>query len=380
MKLIKRLLPVLFSLLLVLALSMLCSCSRTDSSDAEEVLKSELDQLKNLDSDTTQKYISYTEMFPDATENTKLSDEIQNVFSLFFQQFDYKILDVNVDKDKQSAQANLRLVTLDAHALAEDFSKAQLKHEISQSASSEEATEQTISLEERYTLLDELLKSNDYQTVERNCTISLDASDKDGETSWEIRRTNTLENDLVGGLMNDLTDPDILSPEDTILVYLNTLKNMTAEELGNYLNAASIISTEDPAKISLAEALVKQVHSTFDYSIGETTVSGYTATVTANITTFDSDAILENYQKELDTYLASVDAVIDGAQKRYEKSYSLLLEYIEENTATKTVETTFTLINDGASWKLEDAGTVFGQALFGTLSSSPVEDKQETNG
>ena len=46
-----------------------------------------------------------------------------------------------------------------------------------------------------------------------------------------------------------------------------------------------------------AEALVKQVHSTFDYSIGETTVSGYTATVTANITTFDSDAILENYQQ-----------------------------------------------------------------------------------
>ena len=89
--------------------------------------------------------------------------------------------------------------------------------------------------------------------------------------------------------------------------------------------------------------------------------------------------IKRNYQKELDTYLASVDAVIDGAQKRYEKSYSLLLEYIEENTATKTVETTFTLINDGASWKLEDAGTVFGQALFGTLSSSPVEDEQETN-
>lgn len=218
---------------------------------------------------------------------------LKKSFLSFSQDFDYKILDVNVDKDRQSAQANLRLVTLDAHALAEDFSKAQLKHEISQSASSEEATEQTISLEERYMLLDELLKSNDYQTVERNCTISLDASDKDGETSWEIRRTNTLENDLVGGLMNNLTDPDILSPEDTILVYLNTLKNMSTEELGNYLNADSIISTEDPAKISLAEALVKQVHSTFDYSIGETTVSGYTATVTANITTFDSDAILE---------------------------------------------------------------------------------------
>lgn len=112
MKIIKRLLPVLFSLLLVLALSMLCGCSRTDSSDAEEVLKSELDQLKNLDSDTTQKYISYTEMFPDATENTKLSDEIQNVFSLFFQQFDYKILDVSVDEDKKMPRLLLSLPPL----------------------------------------------------------------------------------------------------------------------------------------------------------------------------------------------------------------------------------------------------------------------------
>ena len=378
MKIAKGLMP--FLLFIFMSVTLLTGCSHVDKTDVEAVITNELDLLKNLDSATTQKYVSYKELFPDTTQEIELSKEVKEVFSLFFQDFDYKILDVNVDKDKQSAQANLRLVTLDAHALAEDFSKAQLKHEISQSASSEEATEQTISLEERYTLLNELLKSNDYQTVERNCTISLDASDKDGETSWEIRRTNTLENDLVGGLMNNLTDPDILSPEDTILVYLNTLKNMSTEELGNYLNADSIISTEDPAKISLAEALVKQVHSTFDYSIGETTVSGYTATVTANITTFDSDAILENYQKELDSYLASVDAVIDGAQKRYEKSYSLLLEYIEENTATKTVETTFTLINDGASWKLEDAGTVFGQALFGTLSSSPVEDKQETNG
>ena len=88
---------------------------------------------------------------------------------------------------------------------------------------------------------------------------------------------------------------------------------------------------------------------------------------------------MKNYNKDLDTYLASVDAVIDGAQKRYEKSYSMLLDVIDKNTATKTVETTFTLLNDGASWKLEDAGTVFGQALFGGLSSSPVEDAADSD-
>ena len=94
-----------------------------------------------------------------------------------------------------------------------------------------------------------------------------------------------------------------------------------------------------------------------------------------DITTFDSDAILDSYQKELDTYLASADAVIDGSQKRYETSYQMLLDTIQSNKAKKTVETTFNLINDGASWKLDDAGIVFGEALFGTLSTNPVEEE-----
>lgn len=162
MKSVRFLLP----LLLLLCTFSLCGCTSKEEKKIEDAVKQELDQLKNLDSVTTQKYISYQELFPGEPEDIAISSDIEEVFSLFFQDFDYKILDVNVDKDKQSAQANLRLVTLDAHALAEDFSKAQLKHEISQSASSEEATEQTISLEERYTLLNELLKSNDYQTVD----------------------------------------------------------------------------------------------------------------------------------------------------------------------------------------------------------------------
>ena len=376
MKTAKRLIPLLVVILAIMAFG----CFHSEKRAVKKAIKNDLDLLKNLDSDTASKYFSYKELFPDIKDDQKQSNEIKDVFPLFFQDFDYKILDVDVDKDKQTASASLRLVTLDANALAKDFTAAKLQREIQSAAHMEndqDSKSSSLSLTDLYLIIKELLASDDYDSIERNCTIELAMND---HNAWEIKRTYALENDLVGGLMNDLTDPDILSPEDTLLVYLNTLKNMSTEELGNYLNADSIISTEDPAKISLAEALVKQVHSTFDYSIGETTVSGYTATVTANITTFDSDAILENYQKELDTYLASVDAVIDGSQKRYEKSYSLLLEYIEENTATKTVETTFTLINDGASWKLEDAGTVFGQALFGTLSSSPVEDEQETNG
>ena len=370
MKSVKCLLPLLF-----LAAILLCGCTGKDEKKIEEVIKRDLDLLKNLDSDTTQKYLSYQELFKDEAKDAAKSATIDEVFSLFFQDFDYKILDVNVDKDKHTAQADLRLVTLDASSLAKDFSAAQLKKEISQAATSQtEDTDLTISVEERYQILDELLKSEDYQTVERSCTITLTASSDGTENNWEIKRTYTLENDLVGGLMTYLTDPDILPPEDTLLIYLDTLKNMTPEELSNYLNTDSIISTEDSAKIQLAQALVDQVYSCFDYKIKDTSISGYHASVKADITTFDSDAILDSYQKELDTYLASADAVIDGSQKRYETSYKMLLDTIQANKAKKTVETTFNLINDGASWKLDDAGIVFGEALFGTLNTDPVEE------
>lgn len=89
---------------------------------------------------------------------------------------------------------------------------------------------------------------------------------------------------------------------------------------------------------------------------------------------------LHSTKKELNTYLASADAVIDGSQKRYNKSHELLLDSIRNNQATITATATFHLTNDGASWKLENAGTELGNAIFGTLTASPVpEDSTEDN-
>ena len=81
MKIAKGLIPFL---LLIFAVSMVIGCSHTDKTDVKGVITNELDLLKNLDSDTAQKYISHTELFPDATEKTELSKEVEEVFSLFF--------------------------------------------------------------------------------------------------------------------------------------------------------------------------------------------------------------------------------------------------------------------------------------------------------
>ena len=84
---------------------------------------------------------------------------------------------------------------------------------------------------------------------------------------WEIQKSHSLENDLVGGLMSYLSDNNLLSPEETLTIYLNTLKSMDTEQMGNYLGIESLLNTSDSDKNSIASALVEQVHQNFDFKI-----------------------------------------------------------------------------------------------------------------
>lgn len=376
MKTVKHLLAFLMIILLSV---FLCSCSQSAKAHAEKAIKKDLDLLKNLDSETTMQYISYQELFPDSDDSTKLSADIKEVFSLFFQNFDYKILGISVDSDEKNASAQLKLTTLDAEALASDFVSASLQEEILETASGKE-NDNGNSLEQRYLLLYKLLKNNTYSSAERTTSIQLNNLGSSSEPDWEITHSSSLENDLVGGLITYLSDPDLVPPAETLTVYLKTLQEMDVKQMANYLGLDSILNTSDSAKNAIVSALMEQFHSCFNYKISSTSVSGYLAEVDAELTTFDSNSILTQYEKELNTYLASADAVIDGSQKRYNKSHELLLDSIKNNQATITATATFHLTNDGASWKLENAGTELGNAIFGTLTASPVpEDSTEDN-
>ena len=376
MKTVKHLLAFLMIILLSV---FLCSCSQSAKAHAEKAIKKDLDLLKNLDSETTMQYISYQELFPDSDDSTKLSADIKEVFSLFFQNFDYKILGISVDSDEKNASAQLKLTTLDAEALASDFVSASLQEEILETASGKE-NDNGNSLEQRYLLLYKLLKNNTYSSAERTTSIQLNNLGSSSEPDWEITHSSSLENDLVGGLITYLSDPDLVPPAETLTVYLKTLQEMDVKQMANYLGLDSILNTSDSAKNAIASALMEQFHSCFNYKISSTSVSGYLAEVDAELTTFDSNSILTQYEKELNTYLASADAVIDGSQKRYNQSHELLLDSIRNNQATITATATFHLTNDGASWKLENAGTELGNAIFGTLTASPVpEDSTEDN-
>lgn len=379
MKFLKHLLQTFVLLILLLMIPTAGGCDLTHHSNVREIIESELNQLKELDTKTVQKYISYRELFPNATENTRSSDDINEVFSLFFQKFDYKILDIRVDSEQKTATASLKLTTIDAKPLATDFAIQLLKIKIAESAQSQSGNskDSSRSLEGHYLILNQLLSTKEYDTTDTDCTIQLiDQGDEKG-TAWEIKRTHSLENDLVGGLITYLSDPDILSPETTLSVYLDTLKKMDLNEMSSYLGVVNIMNTSDSSKNQIAEALVEQVHQNFNYDIRSSSINGYNATVTTTITTFDSDSILSVYQSKLEGYLASADAVIDGSLIRYEKSLDFLLESIKENTNTTSSEVEFVLINDGASWKLQDEGNTLGNAIFRTLTDTPLDLQEQ---
>lgn len=376
MKIAKGLMP--FLLFILMSVTFLTGCSHVDKTDVEAVITNELNLLKNLDSDTTHKYVSYKELFPDTTQEIELSKEIKEVFSLFFRDFDYKIRNVDVDNDTKEASVSLQLSTLDARTLAKDYAQASLETAILKAAASDtSATEETTdSLEERYLIIDSLLKKSKYETVTRDCTMTLQNTGTDHD-EWEIQRSHSLENDLVGGLISYLSDNNLLSPEETLTIYLNTLKSMNTEQMGNYLGIESLLNTSDSDKNSIASALVEQVHQNFDFKITNCEEQGYTATVSTTITTFDSASILNTFSQEQDAYLSSADAVIDGSEKRYQKSLEMLLNDIKNNTANITSTADFHLTNDGVSWKLDDSNTTIGNAIFGTLSNSPVSEETE---
>ena len=59
--------------------------------------------------------------------------------------------------------------------------------------------------------------------------------------------------------MTYLSDSDLMTPEKTLTVYLDTLKTMDVDQMGNYLGLESLLNTSDSAKNSIASALVDQV-------------------------------------------------------------------------------------------------------------------------
>ena len=354
----------LLSAIMVLLAVFCIGCSSDNNTGVKKAISAELEPLKGLNSEDAFSYLTQGDLFKDSSfsPDEKPSEEVKDVFSLFFKNFDYEILSVNVSEDGKTAKANVRLTTIDAESLSRDFASSALREAV-ESAAHNGSGSSSMSTEERYLLLNHLLKTGSYSSLESDCTVTL----TEGENGWAVNHTSQLENQLVGGLVSWLSDPYILTPEETLGIYMNTIRKMSVSDLSSYLGITNLSSQSGDDLNRIYQAMLEQVHDHFNYEILGSNVNGSSAEVQCRITTFDSDAVMEAYNTKMDEYLATPDAVIEGADARLSYSRDTLLSCLKGNTAVVEKDCTFRMKNDGVSWKLNDPGSVLGEALFGSI-------------
>lgn len=171
----KFLLGILFSLTLLL----ISGCSFSERRAIRDAVDTELNQLKSPDAGTVENYISSQNLLPDSED----SENIADIFALFYKNFSYKIEKITVKENQATAQ--VRLKTLNAKSLAKDFSIASLKRHIEQDAV---PIDIEFSLRDSYLLLRDLLESKEYKTKTHSADIQLI---KKNDT-WEMVHTPEL--------------------------------------------------------------------------------------------------------------------------------------------------------------------------------------------
>lgn len=360
---------VLLFFLLLLGI-LLGAYTNSEKKQVKEAVVSEFNQLKNLDPDTVQQYLASEGFFLDASASQASASTVEEVASLFFKDFDYKILTIHAKEAE--ADCSVQITTLDAHVLSKDYQKEYLTEAILATANGQ--VSQDTSLEQRYLLLKNLIENHTYQTVSNSCKIHLIKIGKE----WQIQKDQNLKNQLVGGFISAIANPYLLTPAETTEVYFQTLKNMNDSQTQNYLGLTELLNNSDPDSQAVAEALIEQMRACLDYRIVDSQDNGTIATVNAEITSFSCSEILSQYNQKTDEYLATPEALIDGPEGRLEKCSQILLECITGNTATQSQSIPLSLINDGVSWKLQ-SNVQLGAALFGDfqLSDSSEEDSSE---
>ena len=349
---------------------LLTGCGNTEKKQVKNVVASGFDQLKDLEPAAVQEYLNSENLFPNASASQASASVIEETASQFFKDFDYDIQKIHVRKN--TADCALKITTLDASALAKDYQTEYLKQVILATANGQESTH--TSLEQHYILLNGLMQKNTYDTISSDCTIYLIKTNN----QWALQKDRNLENQLTGGFLSVIANPYLLTPTETLDIYLQTLKNMDTAQMTTYLGLADTLTYSDEISQALAEALIQQVHTCFSYRVSGAQDNGTIATVNTEITSFSSKEILAQYNAKLKEYLSTSKALIDGAQGRLKKSNELLVKCITDNTATQSQSVSLSMINDGIGWKLQSSSQL-GDALFGDFTSSPEASASNGN-
>ena len=352
--------------LTIIGLLFLNGCNEKPATP-EYVVIQELNYLADNTTQSAKQKSALKNLVPADEKNEQTDKEVAEIFYFFFKNFAHEITDSKIDEDK--AVVDVRLTTIDATALAKDFLSQSIAKQIQGSANPSNVT---YSFGDYYHSLYTLLSAKEYPTAESTCQIRLTKVDED----WQIDPGQNLEDKLTGGFMAAVSNPNLFTPEEIATIYLGTIKAFDKEQMCQFLSLDSLFPANAGAKHAISDALTDQIMKCFDYKIINSKVNGAEATVEADITSYDANSIIQNLSDQMATYTATAQALADGEGGRATKANSILLDCINQNTATTTNKVTLNLINDGIIWKLNMDETLT-RAILGSVATA-TDSEQET--
>lgn len=324
-----------------------------------QAVENELALIHNLDDKTIQSFISYDNLMNEDLASGEIDGRTADAVRLFFRDFEYHVHNETVEGNK--ATVSVGITNIDMRALAQDLCREILRQSVD--IYLDESDQQT---ENYYRLLYETLSSNTYEPVVTTAYFHLE---KD-EAGWMILADETLEDELVSGFISYMNDPYILPASEVLSIHLDALKELSAEQWGDYLKVEDVFSTYNTEYYpQIDEEYISQISEAFDYEIIKCKEDGNTADAVVRIKSIDMTNVLELYKKKLLAYAATTRSIRDDAAAFSNETSRLLLESLRENDQTTSTDIELNFYNNGTVWDIW-FGSDFTNALMGNMQEA----------
>ncbi len=336
----------------------------------EKAVRDSLALIEQLDSKDAADLFAPSASGAQSASFSDLSDTGREALRAYFSGFSFRILDSHIDGE--SAAVDVEATGFDADALARAIRETQLRQEYNEKfsdTSTENHNEDTLSSvgqeDKVFTLMKNALSDGSFQKTATRETLHLTKS----KGNWTVVSDNALRTLLTGGLIEKLNDPDLLSPDDVLSVYLDRYKTMSPQEWAAELNSPNLFQTSSQDSEQLGDLYYQKAASVFKYTIDEVRTEGSVAQASIQVTVVNMSSVLSSYRQKLIAYAKTTDSITADDSALSSKSISLLREALEENADPKTVPVSIRLENSKSGWQIVDTSGLTN-ALLGDMTSA----------
>ena len=343
----------------VILIMIIASSFHADAGGPSAAVKRKLDQITYTDTENTQA-LFLADAFSGYDILYGNEESAARAFQLFFKDFRYEITDEQISGD--DAVVSVNITNLDTHMLAHDICLHLISRWIGLFAPAGEG-ETTV---DYFSLLADTIESGLYPSVGNTVAISLTRE----KHVWQIDEDQDLSGKITGGFISWLSDPYILSAEEVLTLYMDSLGSLDADGWFSYLNAGDLFDTGSEKYAVLADkAYTKYLAKYFSWELVSVSQDMERAQTKLNITSVDMNAVLNSFHEKLLSYASTTDAITSDSDELSDTCARLLEEAFNETAAPEHFTATVTLYNDGVTWQPDDSSELI-TAILGDIPSA----------